>query len=60
MYNFDNSVFLDVGSTSVGFHEEKITWTATKTVDFFSFYFPDTTNGVVYVASVTVTLVDIA
>ena len=60
MYNFDNQVFENVGSTSVGFHEETITWTATKDVDFFSLYFPDTTNGVVYVANVTVTLVDLA
>lgn len=56
MYNFDNAVFLDVGPITAGFHEASQDWVATKAVDFFSFYFPDTTAATFYLASVTVTL----
>jgi uncharacterized protein YjdB len=65
MYNMDNNVFLEVGSNgsssymSAGFHEETISWTATRTVDFFSFYAPEDVNGVVYIANVNVKLVGI-
>ena len=55
MINFDNNVFLELPS-SVGFHEETITWTATKDVDFMSIYCPDQTEAVFYLASFDVTL----
>ncbi len=58
--NFDNSYFSDAFSTSAGYHKEEITWTATKSVDFFSFYFQGSfSDGVVYFASSTVELVKI-
>ena len=56
MLNFDNQVFLDLDN-SVGFHEHTISWTATKSVDFFSFFFPDEgTNATVYIGYSQVTL----
>lgn len=65
MYNFDNNVFLEIGSgnyTSVGFHEETIRWKANRNVDFFSFYIPGDTAvpGVFYIANVSVKLVETA
>lgn len=63
LLNFDNAVFLPNGgsfSTDAGYHKEEITWTATKSVDFFSLYFQGSfSNGVIYVASSTVELVKI-
>lgn len=56
MYNFDNNVFLSAGSTTVGFHQETITWVATRTVDFFSIYVPEQNTGVLYLASINVEL----
>lgn len=61
MLNFDNNVFLNITPMTVGFHEEKITWKATKLVDFCSFYFPDAnTVGTIYIANVNVKLTEIA
>ena len=60
MLNFDNAVFLDLDGTA-GFHEHKITWTATKAVDFFSFFFPDEpSTATIYVAYTEVKLTKIA
>ena len=53
--NFDNAVFLDL-PTSVGFHEETLTWTANMNVDFMSIYCPTQTEAVFYLASFDVTL----
>ena len=46
---------------SVGYHKFTVTVTPTANIDFISFYYPETTttDEVVYVASTTVTLVDI-
>lgn len=61
MYNFDNNVFLDIGPTTVGFHESTIPWKATRTVDFFSFFFPDANSvATIYIAKVNVKLTEIA
>ena len=61
MLNFDNNVFLDVATNpSVGFYETEITWVADRTVDYFSFYFPDAVNATIYIASTSVTLTAIA
>ena len=61
MFNFDNNAFVDITTNpSVGFHETEITWVATRTVDFVSFYFPETVNTVMYIASTAVTLTAIA
>jgi len=61
MYNFDNNEFLNIGPTTVGFHEETITWKATRTVDFFSFFFPDANSvATIYIANVNVKLTEIA
>mgnify|MGYP000875675285 CR=1 FL=1 len=57
MYNFDNNVFLDAGPTTAGFHESTITWEANRNVDFFSIYVPEANTGVLYLASITVTLI---
>lgn len=59
MLNFDNNVFLDLES-GVGYHKVTLDWTATISVNFFSFYAPDSfANAVVYVASSTVTLTEV-
>lgn len=61
MFNCDNQVFLNITPMTVGFHETTISWKATKTVDFFSFYFPDAdTLGTVYIANVNVKLTELA
>lgn len=58
--NFDNAVWTSALSTAAGYHKEEITWTATKSVDFFSLYFQGSfSDGVIYVASSTVELVKI-
>lgn len=59
MLNFDNNVFLEL-QNSVGYHKVTLDWTATISVDFFSFFAPESfANAVVYVASTTVTLTEI-
>ena len=61
MINFDNDDFHTLPKTP-GYHKETVKLApAKRTVDFFSFYFQkvSTTEQVVYVASTTVTLVDI-
>lgn len=59
MLNFDNNVFLEL-QNSVGYHKVTLDWTATISVNFFSFYAPESfANAVVYVASTTVTLTKI-
>lgn len=59
MLNFDNNVFLEL-ENSVGYHKVTLDWTATISVNFFSFYAPESfANAVVYVASTTVTLTEI-
>lgn len=59
MLNFDNNVFLEL-QNSVGYHKVTLDWTATISVNFFSFYAPESfANAVVYVASTTVTLTEI-
>ena len=58
--NFDNNVFPEITSSpEAGYHETTIEWTATRDVDFFSFYVPgDTTiSAVLYIADVTVSLI---
>lgn len=61
MYNFDNNVFLDIGSVELGYHHSEITWVANRTVDFFSFFAPDAgSTGTIYVNAVTVELTAIA
>lgn len=59
MLNFDNNVFLALDN-AVGYHKCEINWTATKNVDFFSFFIPeDSSDAVIYVASTVVTLTEI-
>ena len=59
MLNFDNNVFLDL-ENGIGYHKVTLDWTATISVNFFSFYAPESfANAVVYVASTTVTLTEI-
>ena len=59
MLNFDNNVFLEL-ENSVGYHKVTLDWTATISVNYFSFYAPESfANAVVYVASTTVTLTEI-
>lgn len=59
MLNFDNNVFLEL-ENGIGYHKVTLDWTATISVDFFSFYAPESfANAVVYVASTTVTLTEI-
>lgn len=59
MLNFDNNVFLEL-DPSAGYHNFELNWTATKNVDFFSFYTPESAaDAVVYVASTTVELTKI-
>lgn len=59
MINFDNQEFLNLPN-GIGYHKHEIEWTATRDVNFFSFYGPETmANAVVYVASTTVTLTQI-
>ena len=62
MYNFDNNVFLEIGSNmEKGYHRSEITWTANRQVDFFSFYTPgDGGTGTFYVGNVNVELIEIA
>lgn len=62
MYNFDNNVFLEVGSNmEEGYHRSEITWTANRQVDFFSFYTPgDGGTGTFYVGNINVELIEIA
>lgn len=62
MYNFDNNVFLEIGSNmEKGYHHSEITWTANRQVDFFSFYTPgDGGTGTFYVGNVNVELIEIA
>ncbi|MCI2068547.1 MAG: Ig-like domain-containing protein [Bacilli bacterium] len=58
-YNVDNSAFLDAGiETTAGYHKATIEWTATKGVDFFSFYVlgSETITGSMYVGPLSVTL----
>lgn len=59
MLNFDNNVFLEL-ENGIGYHKVTLDWTATISVNFFSFYAPESfANAVVYVASTTVTLTEI-
>ena len=59
MLNFDNNVFLEL-ENGIGYHKVTLDWNATISVDFFSFYAPESfANAVVYVASTTVTLTEI-
>lgn len=59
MLNFDDNVFLEL-ENSLGYHKVTLDWTATISVNFFSFYAPESfANAVVYVASTTVTLTEI-
>ena len=59
MLNFDNNVFLDL-ENGIGYHKVTLDWTATISVNNFSFYAPESfANAVVYVASTTVTLTEI-
>lgn len=59
MLNFDNNVFLEL-ENGIGYHKVTLDWTATISVDFFSFFAPESfANAVVYVASTTVTLTEI-
>lgn len=59
MLNFDNTEFLELQS-GVGYHKVTLDWTAKFSVNFFSFYAPESfANAVVYVASTTVTLTEI-
>lgn len=62
MYNFDNNVFLEIGSNmEEGYHRFEITWTANRQVDFFSFYTPgDGGTGTFYVGNINVELIEIA
>lgn len=62
MYNFDNNVFLEIGSNmEKGYHHSEITWTANRQVDFFSFYTPgDGGTGTFYVGNINVELIEIA
>lgn len=62
MYNFDNNVFLEIGSNmEKGYHRSEITWTANRQVDFFSFYTPgDGGTGTFYVGNINVELIEIA
>ena len=56
MINFDNNVFLDLDA-AIGYHKHTINWTATKNVDYFSFFMPDdSSNAIVYIASTVVKL----
>lgn len=58
-YNIDNSAFIDAGiATTAGYHKSTVEWTATKGVDFFSFYVlgSETITGSMYVGPLTVTL----
>lgn len=58
--NIDNSYFSSTFPTSAGYHKEEITWTATKSADFFSLYFKGSfSDGLIYFASSTVELVKI-
>lgn len=59
MLNFDNNIFLEL-ENGIGYHKVTLDWTATISVNFFSFYAPESfANAVVYVASTTVTLTEI-
>ncbi|MDD5885390.1 MAG: hypothetical protein PUC66_05050 [Erysipelotrichaceae bacterium] len=60
MINFDNNVFLNLDN-GVGYHEYTLDWKATRSPDFFSFYFPEggAATDVIYVASTTCKLVKI-
>ena len=60
MINFDNNVFLNLDN-GVGYHEYTLDWKATRSPDFFSFYFPDggAATDAIYVASTTCELVKI-
>ena len=60
MYNFDNNVFLEIGSNmEEGYHRSEITWTANRQVDFFSFYTPgDGGTGTFYVGNINVELIE--
>lgn len=62
MYNFDNNVFLEIGSNmEEGYHRSEITWTANRQVDFVSFYTPgDGGTGTFYVGNINVELIEIA
>lgn len=62
MYNFDNNVFLEIGSNmEEGYHRSEIIWTANRQVDFFSFYTPgDGGTGTFYVGNINVELIEIA
>lgn len=62
MYNFDNNVFLEIGSNmEKGYHRSEINWTANRQVDFFSFYTPgDGGTGTFYVGNINVELIEIA
>ena len=55
-----DSIFENLDNTP-GYHKFTVTVTPTANIDFISFYYPETTttDEVVYVASTTVTLVDI-
>ena len=59
MINIDNNVFLDIVANKTGYQNVTIEWKATKDVDFFSLYLPDST-GKVYLASVSYELTKIA
>ena len=59
MINIDNNVFLNIVANKTGYQNVTIEWKATKDVDFFSLYLPDST-GKVYLASVSYELTKIA
>lgn len=60
MINFDNNVFLNLDN-GAGYHEYTLDWKATRSPDYFSFYFPEggAATDAIYVASTTCELVKI-
>ncbi len=60
--NIDNNYWTDASAfpTTAGYHKEEVTWTATKSADFFSLYFMGSySGGIMYVASSRVELIKI-
>ena len=55
MLNFDNAKFPDLGNAT-GYRKIEIEWPADSSVDFFSFYFPDT-PAELYISSLTYELI---
>lgn len=57
MLNFDNAKFPDLGNAK-GYRTIEIEWTADTSVDFFSFYFPDSTAEL-YISGLTYELISL-